>query len=377
MTRPFGLYIHIPFCRQRCDFCSFYLELHREPAAERFLSALKREIALYGMQPDLRRRAVCSVYFGGGTPTVLGSDSLIAILTEVQKYFGLSNGCEITVEAHPSTVSDAAVGRLAEAGVTRMSFGAESMNDAELLRVGRPGVSADTVTAVSQARSAGITNVNLDLMYGLPGQSLSSWKRTLERCAELEPSHLSCYALTVEPGTKFASHVRLGRVPMPDEDVQNAMDEGAEGFLAAAGYERYEISNYARPGFACRHNLLYWTGGDYLGLGPSGQSFMSGRRFGNVADLAAYETALAEARLPVIEEATLTDAERLRDAVVFGLRLVRGIPSRSLREHAGNFGYASTIADCQRAELIEIEGERARLTAKGRRYADFVAERLY
>lgn len=374
---PLGLYIHIPFCRQRCDFCAFYLEIYRESRAEAFVQSLMQEIERSRQHHVAANRPVQSVYFGGGTPTALTATQLTAILSEVHKHFTLASDCEITVEAHPSTISEQGLGRLYRAGVTRMSFGAESMENDDLARIGRPGAVSETVTAVTQARAVGFTNINLDVMYGLPGQSLESWQRTMAHCLALAPTHLSCYALTVEANTKLADNIHRQRCQAPDEGLQIEMDEAAQRMLGNAGYERYEISNYAQPGYACRHNLLYWTSGEYLGLGPSAQSYLDGTRFGNVADLAAYETSLAENRLPIEDRARLSEEEQLRDAVIFGLRLIRGIPSHHLHQHAANYGHAAITAQLFAQQLIEEDGEHSRLSERGRLQADTIAEQLY
>lgn len=374
---PLGLYLHIPFCRQRCDFCAFYLEIYRESRAETFVQSLMQEIERSGQRHVAANRPVQSVYFGGGTPTVLTATQLTAILSEIHKHFTLASDCEITVEAHPSTISEQGLGQLYRAGVTRMSFGAESMEDGDLARIGRPGAVSETVTAITQARAAGFTNINLDVMYGLPGQSLESWQRTMARCLALAPTHLSCYALTVEANTKLADNIHRQRSQAPDEGLQIEMDEAAQRMLGNAGYERYEISNYAQPGYACRHNLLYWTSGEYLGLGPSAQSYLDGARFGNVADLAAYEISLAANRLPIEDRARLSEEEQLRDAVIFGLRLIRGIPSHRLHQHAANYGHAAITAQLFAQQLIEEDGEHSRLSERGRLQADTIAEQLY
>jgi oxygen-independent coproporphyrinogen III oxidase len=377
MTAAFGLYLHIPFCRQRCHFCAFYLELHREAAAEEFLRALHTEIRLYAADNISAGRSLQSIYFGGGTPTVLTTAQLIAILAAVRDSFALQPDCEITLEAHPSTVGVPDLVALRRAGVTRLSFGAESMQDDELIRIGRAGTKTETITAVTVARAAGFTNINLDLMYGLPDQTLDSWKRTLNACCDLSPTHLSCYALTVEDGTRLAQAVRRQASPAPDGQLQIEMDQAARDMLTQAGYVRYEISNYAQPGFECRHNLLYWTQGHYLGLGPSAQSFVDGVRFGNIANLAAYHTALEHGRLPVQDRSALTPEEQLRDAVIFGLRLERGIPTSHLITHASNYGYQQIVDVLRASNLIEEEDERTRLSARGRLYADTVAEKLF
>lgn len=375
-SSPFGLYLHIPFCRQRCDFCAFYLEIYRENHAETFVRSLMHEIGLSG-QPQAAGRPIQSVYFGGGTPTALAATQLTAILSEVRKHFTLTSDCEITVEAHPSTISEQDLVQLYQAGVTRMSFGAESMEDGDLARIGRPGAVSETVTAVAQARAVGFTNINLDLMYGLPGQSLVDWKRTLAHCLTLEPTHLSAYALTVEENTRLASNIQRQLSPAPDEGLQIEMDEATQQMLDDAGYGRYEVSNYAKSGYACRHNLLYWTNGEYLGFGPSAQSYLDGTRFGNVADLAVYDKSLMASRLPIEERTRLSEEEQLRDAVIFGLRLIRGIPSQNLHQHATNYGRETITEELLAQQLIEVDGERSRLSARGLLQADTIAGQLY
>src|SRR5215467_12049626 len=338
MTALIGLYLHIPFCRQRCDFCAFYLEVYREPAAEAFLRALKTECRLQGGKENIAGRDFQSVYFGGGTPTTLRASELITILADVRQTFSLEEDPEITIEAHPGTVARGDLAALREAGFNR---------------------------------------INLDLMYGLPHQTLGSWRETLYRCIALGPTHLSCYALTVEEGTRLAHDIRHKHRQAPDESLQITMDQAAQTLLSDAGYHQYEISNYARPGFECSHNLLYWTQGDYLGLGPSAQSFARGVRFGNVANLTAYQAALAEGRLPIQDWSTLTEQEQVRDAVIFGLRLIQGIPTHQLRTHAKNYGHAETLKELLTGELIEEDGERSRLSAQGRLHADTIAEKLF
>jgi oxygen-independent coproporphyrinogen-3 oxidase len=261
--------------------------------------------------------------------------------------------------------------------VTRISFGAESLADDELANLGRPGTQAETIAAVMSARSGGFTDFNLDLMYGLPGQTLESWEGTLHRCIHLGPTHVSCYALTVEEGTRLAHEVRRAQKQEPDESLQIEMDRSAQDILGRAGYEQYEISNYARPGFQCRHNLLYWTQGEYLGVGPSAQSLVGNVRFGNVANLTRYKASLTESRFPVQERTLLTPQEQLRDAVIFGLRLRQGVPTSQLKAHVENYGHVETWRELSADQLIEDVGGRSRLSARGRLFADTIAERLF
>jgi len=374
---PLGLYLHIPFCRQRCDFCAFYLEIYKDGRARTFVDSLRREIRLYGTQDLAATHSIQSIYLGGGTPTTLSPDQLESILTDIRQTFVVMPDAEVSIEAHPATVSAQSLIRLIRVGFNRISFGAESMDDREFLSIGRPGTSQETVCAVVMSRAAGFTNINLDLMYGLPGQTVESWQQSLDRVVQLDPAHISCYALTIEEETKLAHNIERQVTVAPDDARQVEMDEAADRLLRRAGFQRYEISNYAKPGYLCRHNLLYWTDEAYLGLGPSAQSYVNGSRFGNVADVKAYNSALSEDRLPIQAYTELSDHERLRDAVVFGLRLVQGIPTQALEAHALHYGHRETLMGLRAQQLIEEEETRSRLTAKGRQYADTVAAKLF
>ncbi|MCA1958030.1 MAG: radical SAM family heme chaperone HemW [Nitrospira sp.] len=372
--RPIGVYIHVPFCRQRCHFCAFYLETAKPERMEAFCSALAREIDFYGSRNVTDGRPLRSLYIGGGTPTTLPSTQLVAFLKRAQAVWSLEDSAEITVEAHPSTVTPKDLVVLAEAGFTRLSMGVESMDQRDFIPIGRPGLVDEAERAVRAAQTAGFRNINLDLMYGLPGQTLKSWLETLQATLALEPTHVSCYALTVEEDTRLARDIAKNLIPPPDEALQVEMESAAEALLQAAGFQRYELSNYALPGFACRHNKLYWTDGDYLGLGPSAQSYVNGVRFGNIDDLAAYVDCLSVRRLPVAERTELTDGEQRRDALVFGLRLIEGVPLRVA--HPGTPQHQALTALAGRG-FIEWKEDRVRLTRLGRRYADSVAEQLY
>lgn len=373
-SRQIGLYIHVPLCRQRCHFCAFYLEISTVARIETFLSALRREAALYQERGLVGPRTLQTIYLGGGTPTALAVEQLSALIDELRQRFPIAADAEITVEAHPSTITGNDLARLRKAGVTRISFGAESMAQEDFLPIGRPGTVTDTATAVRASREAGFTDINLDLMYGLPGQTVASWTATLHRLLDLEPTHVSCYALTMEPGTKFAQDVARGVLPAPDDGLQIEMESATESILQSAGLTQYEISNYARPGFACRHNRLYWTDQDYLGLGPSAQSYVDGVRFGNVADLDTYAEQLRHGTLPVSESVALSSDEQRRDALIFGLRLVSGVPRHALHP---DMPQQRTLARLSREGLIEWADDRIRLTPLGRRFADTVADELY
>ena len=368
-----GLYVHIPFCRRRCHFCAFYLEIAHSDRMALFRSALNQEIALHRRHESLDDRALQSIYFGGGTPTSLPADQLAALLELIRATWPTSVAAEITVEAHPSSVTARDLTVLVEAGFNRISFGAESMTDKDFASIGRFGQAQDTVAAVQAARRAGFSNINLDLMYGLPGQSLQDWIYTLESLMTLAPSHISCYALTIEEGTRLAQDIARNLVLPPDDMLQLDMESAAEHFLAEAGFSRYEISNYAKPDYACCHNLLYWTGGEYLGLGPSAQSYLHGIRFGNIADLEAYAARMNDNHLPMTDRTILSVSERQRDALVFGLRLLRGVPRKTIKAAERDHQIDELVAK----GLLDADRDRVRLTSLGRRYADTVAEQLF
>ena len=370
-----GIYIHVPFCRTRCSFCAFYLRIHREDWAQAYVEALAREIRLYAAQDRLGGRLPDSLYFGGGTPTTLHPEQLVEILDVTRDGFGLARQAEVTVEAHPDSVTEEGLHTLREAGFNRISFGLQSADENELLQVGRKTERASVDLAIAHARAAGFANLNLDLIYGLPGQTLASWHETLAQALALAPDHLSCYALTVEEKTHLQVSLHRGDLPEPDQDRQNAMEDQAALRLAEAGFGRYEISNYSRPGFACRHNLLYWQGGEYLGLGPSAQSYLNGCRFGNVEDLTAYQAEVAAGRLATVQTEQLSPAQRQREALVFGLRLIDGVQlSGSLAQSADQ--WEQKLQRLEREGLIELKADRVRLTALGRRFADQVAVEL-
>lgn len=371
-----GLYLHVPFCHTRCHFCAFTLQIHREDRVQRYLRAVSNEMRLHADRQSLAGRKLDTVYFGGGTPTALSPSQLLTILGQVRDAFGVDEAAEISVEAHPDTASEEGLRQLAAAGFTRISFGAQSMDDGELLQIGRRTSGNRTEAAVRMARAAGFPNINLDLIYGVPGQTLDGWLATLEAVLALEPAHLSCYALTVEEKTRLHIDVRRGDVAEPDAALQNEMEDAAARHLAAAGFTRYEISNYARPGNTCRHNLLYWQGHDYLGLGPSAQSYLEGRRCGNVDSVEDYDRMLEEGRLPIAESELLSAEQRQRERIVFGLRLIEGVDKALLRHEPPDRAWRQTLEQLTRRGLLEERAGRLRLTDEGRRYADSVAVEL-
>ena len=369
-----GLYIHVPFCKQRCHFCAFYLTIHRESLVDDFLDALEKEIELYGQQ--LAAVPVSTIYFGGGTPTVLAPRQLVKMLEGIAKVFPVQSQVEITVEASPDSISQQGLEVLREAGVNRLSLGAQSFEKAEWEPLGRSGSILDIRSAVQWASEAGFQNINLDLIYGLPKQTLESWQCSLRETVELNPTHVSCYALTIEEGTKFYRDHLRDELCEGSVDLQQAMQAQAVAYLSDKGYRQYEISNFCRPGYGCRHNLRYWSGQGYLGLGPSAQSYVGGVRFGNVENVHEYGRQLGENELPLSRIEGLSKNQTDRERVIFGLRLVEGLDLRVVQDLAQDVTWRSAVNRLVNNGLLSKEGSFLKLTEVGRSFADSVAVEL-
>jgi oxygen-independent coproporphyrinogen-3 oxidase len=366
-----GLYVHVPFCVRKCAYCDFASE-PLGGQAEAYLDALAREAA--GRRP-LVDRPVASIYLGGGTPTAL-SGTQLRRLWEMVAPFPRTDDAEITLEANPGTLTDDVLDALAALPLTRVSLGVQSFHAAELATLGRIHTPAQVGEAVAALRAIGVPQLNLDLMYGLPGQTPASWDASLAAALALAPDHLSLYALMVEDGTPLAAQVGAGILPLPGEEEETAMDAQAAARLDAAGYRRYEVSNAARPGRHSRHNLGYWLGRDYLGLGTAAVSCLDGVRWRNVAAVADY-TARAAADVPVLDYVErLAPRPRLLERAMLGLRL-RGGFDLAAAEAACGAMLARDVLDVLQAEgLLARDGDMLRLTSAGFPVANQVTARL-
>jgi len=371
-----GLYIHVPFCHTRCHFCAFYVRIHREDWAQAYLTALQREIRLHAERGTLAGREVETVYFGGGTPTTLAPSQLMMVLSWIQSAFELVSHPEVTVEAHPDTVTADGLTQLRRTGFTRISLGLQSADRQELLRIGRRTEDLPIQQVVEMVRSAGFRSVNLDAIYGLPGQTHAQWMNSMDAIIRCAPDHVSCYALTIEEHSHLYLDQKRGDMAPLDLDLQNEFEDAAAARLTKAGFERYEISNFARPDHACRHNLLYWQDGDYLGLGPSAQSYVNGVRFGNLADLDAYDRSLTAGQFAISESVPLSAQQRRREALIFGLRQTTGLDKTAVQLGDNDAEFAAQIARFIKDGLLEEQAGRIRLTREGRRFADSVAVAL-
>ena len=317
-----GIYIHIPFCRSKCDYCDFYSLAGREERMDDYEKALLAH--LRETAPLARGIPVDTVYFGGGTPSYFGEKRMKDLLREVKRLYNMEKGAEITMEANPDSVDAKRLTQLRRAGIGRLSLGYQSACPAELAAVHRIHTVVQGDTAVAAARKAGIRDLSLDLIYGLPGQTMDSWRQSVEHVLALEPEHLSCYGLKVEEGTPLARRVAMGEV-LPDDDAQADLYLWTVERLAQAGYEQYEISNFAKPGFQSRHNLRYWLTRPYIGFGPGAHSDFGGRRYSFVRDLEGYITGVLKGGKLLDSDDLIPPNERGSEYLMLRLRTARGI----------------------------------------------------
>jgi putative oxygen-independent coproporphyrinogen III oxidase len=382
--RPFGVYIHVPFCRTRCGYCDFNTYTHSElgggASQQAYPGTLRREIALArrvlaaGPAGDADLPAQ-TIFFGGGTPTLLAPPEIGGIIRAIEDELGLARDAEVTIEANPETVDQRSLADLRSAGVTRMSFGMQSDVGhvlAVLDRQHRPGRPQQ---CAAWAREAGFDHVSLDLIYGTPGESDDDWRRSLDAALSAAPDHISAYALIVEDGTRLARKVRRGEIAAPDDDVLADRYLIADGLLTAAGLRWYEISNWAADdGARCRHNMLYWTGGDWWGFGPGAHSHVGGTRWWNVRHPSAYAAKLAAGESPAAAREVLGPGEQAMEQVMLGLRLADGLPAAALSPAAK--ARAEQILAAGHLDPAAWQAGRLILTRDGRLLADAIIRDL-
>ena len=376
------MYIHIPFCAVRCHYCDFNtyagLEKYFEPYADAVREEIRQAAGEYGRLP------IQTIFIGGGTPTVLRPDQLGGILAACREHFAVAPDAEITSEANPGTVDQAHFTALRALGVNRLSMGVQSFDEAELKWLGRIHSAGEAEQAFDAARAAGFTNINLDFIFGLPGQAPGAWARTLERAVGLGPEHLSLYSLTVEAGTPLADSVRRGRVPAPDDDLAADLYLASQDLLAAHGYAQYEISNWAKDAsHQCRHNLVYWRDEAYLGFGAGAHSYARDRRWWNVRPVPQYIQRINAGKPAVSGQETVGRRLEMGETMMLGLRLVlEGVGESGFRARFGvslDEAFGEELAALTARGLIERLPARVRLTAEGRLlgnrvFAEFLPE---
>ena len=328
MAEKLGVYVHIPFCRSKCDYCDFYSLAGRDDRMDQYQKALLSHIK--ETAPLAQDFPVDTIYIGGGTPSYYGAKRLKELLGVIRKLYKVEKDAEVTVECNPDSVDVKSLKILRKAGVNRLSMGMQSANACELERIHRIHTPQQVNEAATAARKAGFTNLSLDLIYGLPGQTMDSWKATVEHALSLIPQHLSCYGLKVEEGTPLAARVAQGEI-LPDDDQQADLYLWTVGRLERAGYPQYEISNFAKPGFASRHNLRYWLTQPYIGFGPGAHSDFGGRRYSFVRDLDAYIQGVLQGGDIIDESEIIPKRERCGEYLMLRLRTVQGINEQEYR----------------------------------------------
>ncbi len=364
-----SLYLHIPFCQSKCHYCSFSSCAGGQQLYAPYITALKKEISLLEGTGDPGE--LDTLFIGGGTPTCLPASGLSSLVRHCIDLFGVVLGdesAEISVEANPGTVDRRYLETLLEAGVNRLSFGVQSFDDGELRCLGRIHNEKDARAAVDAARGAGFTNINLDLMYGLPGQSPASWLYSLEQGLSLFPEHLSLYQLTIEPDTPFHSLVANNSVVLPSEDDILRMDETTKRLSESAGLHQYETSNFALDGYSCRHNINYWLNNDYYAAGASAVSYMGGVRERRVAEPGEYMCLIEQDSSAVIERECLGREASFRETVIIGLRMVQGVSRETLSDRYGidpEEYYGHTLQMLTGNKMIELTDTHLRITEKG------------
>ena len=381
---PAGVYVHIPFCKSRCSYCDFATEVYRNDAAvERYVNALYREIDNVGRYAltDVRASAIDTIYFGGGTPSLLKPKQIEQILEAVKSTFTVSDGVEITLEMNPATVSADELAECRSLGVNRASFGVQTFNDSHLKLLARGHDANDARHTYKLLRATGFENISFDLIAGLPGQTIEDWNRNLDEAVAMEPEHLSLYLLEIHEGTPLAEQVRSGRRPIPEDDLAAEMYELMIDRLEGAGYEQYEISNFAKPGSESRHNTKYWRLDPVYGFGVSAHSFDGVERYSNERDTAQY---VRRMEISGNAEADRETIDMASEFVFLGLRLNAGIDLTSFRDRFGidlEREHSSEFDRFREAGLVEITENSLRLTRKGMLFSNevfqaFVRERI-
>jgi len=376
--KSLSLYVHVPFCVRKCVYCDFASLPGREADWGRYFDEISTEIRLWSEETDYgllsETYRVRSLFIGGGTPTLVDAGYIEKVIDACRGIAPFEADAEITIEGNPGTLTPQRLAVYRRAGVNRLSLGAQSFDDGLLRSLGRIHTAAQIGRAVRMARDAGFGNINLDLMYALPGQGMAQWLDALDAAVALGVEHISAYSLIVEPGTPMAARVASGEATVPDDNAVNAMQRAAITRLSAAGYRRYEISNYAKPGFECRHNLVYWNRGDYLGLGCAAHSLLGGRRFHNPDGLEEYLSGVRR-----LDETVLTAQDEMDETLMLATRTARGL---DLAAWARDFGTAfargreAALERLEKAGLIETGGGFLRLTTRGMEVQDAVVLEL-
>ena len=374
-----ALYIHIPFCEKRCVYCDFYTVAGVSSRIPDYVAALKKEIGLRAAEPFWQRQRFATVFFGGGTPSLLSPQQIAEILDTVFGAFQFEQHPEITIEANPGTLTSEQLARYRSTGVNRLSLGVQSLHADELERLDRIHSPQQAIDAVMMARHAGFENINMDFIFALPQQTIPRWQASLEQAFELQPTHISAYNLTIEHGTPLDVKIRKGEMEPLSEEEERAFYQFTIDFLESHGYRQYEISNFAKPGFEAKHNIKYWDGSVYLGLGASAHSFDGKRRFWNVANLRKYLEALTAARLPEDSAEQLSKSQQMFETAFLGLRQRHGVDLAAFAKkfrQSFDATFNGLVPELEKGGLLIRRDERLQLTPEGLFLCDEICAKL-
>lgn len=373
-----GLYIHIPFCRTKCQYCSFNSCPCQGAPPQEYITAVVRQCEAFGaLWPEPKR--IGSLFIGGGTPTVYNAEMLAGLLASCGKIFSLAAQAEMTVESNPNTITREGLIALRRVGMNRLSIGVQSFDNTLLAVLGRSHSAEDARAAIGMAKEAGFANINIDLMYGLPGQTTDMLQDTLEQALALDVEHIALYELSIEEGTPFARRLERGTLVLPEESEVLAMEALLQSELPANGYERYEISNYAKPGYGCRHNINYWRNGEYIGVGAGAVSYIDGVRTKNIDSPDDYIARIASDLSICDFSECLSEEAAFRETVIMGLRMIGGVDLQCLQkrfELEPITYYGVTLEKLLADELLRIEGKYLQLTPKSLPVANQVLSAL-
>lgn len=366
-----GFYLHIPFCLKKCGYCDFYSTRAEPGQIDAFLAACADEIELYRDHPIFSTTEFQTLYLGGGTPSVLSAGQIEALIDNVRKKFSFANDLEFTIEANPETVSLEKLTAYHSIGINRISLGIQSFSDAELKILDRVHSASQAMKSIEWAWQAGFQNINLDLIFAIPGQTFLQWQNNLNQAIELQPQHISAYCLTIEQGTTLFQLVRSKKLDKIEEEIERQMYLWNIEALSAAGYRHYEISNFSEPGYQCLHNKIYWNGSPYLGIGPSAHSFWQNHRQWNVASIDQYLTLVSNGAAPIAEAEDLTFDQKMLEFIYLNLRTINGIEIHQFQEQfqtsfEKKFHHTlDTLNEAEKGTLFHYDKGRFRLTAPG------------
>ncbi|MGE5692339.1 MAG: radical SAM family heme chaperone HemW [Candidatus Zixiibacteriota bacterium] len=377
----FGLYIHFPFCSKICPYCDFYVLRESEAKRAVFLPYYEKELKhLSEKKPEFFNQKLETIYFGGGTPSLLGPEQLAGLLELTKSHFDVSADAETSLEANPNDLLGDKPNAFHQLGINRLSIGVQSLNDAELKTLGRKHSAKQAENAIRNVKKSGLQNLNIDLIFGVPGQTVASWRQTLEQAIKWQPAHISTYSLTIEERTTFYKLQQTGELQLPPDELCQEMYLTGVEFLEQRDYKQYEISNFSRPGFESRHNRNYWQRKSYLGLGPSAHSFVKNQRWANVRSLPIYQRKLDVGELPLDLEETIDTKKALEEALLLGLRQKEGICLEHLKKE---FEYdlekekRELLDELTAQNLTLKENGRLRLTPLGFYVSDRIIAELF